>query len=196
MAQGPSEDISELLDAVAKGHQEAKSRLYELAYPRLKAIAVAWMRRERPDHTLQPTALVHEAYLRLTEDFPSPLENRSHFFRVAAGAMRRVLVEHARKHAALKRGGGWKKLYLSATLEPEVPPTQVDVLALEEALQDLRRFNPDFERIVELRIFGHFTMKEIAEELEKPLSTVEQYWSFAKAWLNKRLTERENDNAS
>jgi RNA polymerase sigma factor (TIGR02999 family) len=152
-------------------------------YDELRRLAARHMRRERPGHTLQPTALVHEVYLRLAEKAPAPWQNRAHFFGIAAESMRRVLVEHARRRNAAKRGGG----EAPGTLQPPEAGRAVDVLALDDALTRLASIDPERSRIVELRFFGGLTVEEAAEVLAVSPATVTRRWLLAKAWLYKRL---------
>jgi RNA polymerase sigma factor (TIGR02999 family) len=152
-------------------------------YDELRRLAARHMRRERPGHTLQPTALVHEVYMRLAEQAPAPWQNRAHFFGIAAQSMRRVLVEHARRRNAAKRGGGPEGVGLQL---PEAGRA-VDVLVLDDALTRLAQIDPERSRIVELRFFGGLTVEEAAEVLEVSPATVTRRWRLAKAWLYQRL---------
>jgi RNA polymerase sigma factor (TIGR02999 family) len=152
-------------------------------YDELRRLAARYMRRERPGHTLQPTALVHEVYMRLAEQAPVPWQNRAHFFAIAAQSMRRVLVEHARRRNAAKRGGG----HGAATLFLPEEGKAVDVLVLDDALMRLERIDPERSRIVELRFFGGLTVEEAAEVLGVSPATVNRRWRLAKAWLYQRL---------
>ena len=153
-------------------------------YDELRRLAARHMRRERPGHTLQPTALVHEVYLRLADKAPAPWQNRAHFFGIAAESMRRVLVEHARRRNAAKRGGGREA---PGALQPPDAGRAVDVLALDDALTQLARIDPERSRIVELRFFGGLTVEEAAEVLAVSPATVTRRWGLAKAWLYQRL---------
>jgi RNA polymerase sigma factor (TIGR02999 family) len=153
-------------------------------YDELRRLAARHMRRERPGHTLQPTALVHEVYMRLAEQAPAPWQSRAHFFGIAAESMRRVLVEHARRRNTAKRGGGREA---PGALQLPSAGRAVDVLALDDALTRLARIDPDRSRIVELRFFGGLTVEEAAEVLAVSPATVTRRWRLAKAWLYQRL---------
>ena len=161
--------------------------LTPLVYDDLRRLAARYMQREPVDHTLQPTALVHEAYLRLIDQRQVQWRNRAHFFAMAAGMMRRVLVDHARGRLAEKRGGGWDRVTL---VEDQLAAAQggVDVLALHESLERLAAFDPQQERIVELRYFGGLTIEETAEVVGISPATVVREWTIAKAWLRADLS--------
>ena len=156
-------------------------------YDELRRLATSYLRRERVDHTLQPTALVHEAYLRLAAQDVS-WRNREHFVSVAAQMMRRVLVDHARGHVRDKRGGGLKLAI--ADMDCLAPAEGNDLLALDEALQRLARRYPQKSRVVELRFFGGLSIEETARVLQVSDSTVERDWKFARAWLARELNPR------
>lgn len=153
-------------------------------YTELRRLASSYMRRERSQHTLQPTALVNEAYLRLVNG-PDAISNRKHFFALAAQAMRRVLVDHARQKRSLKRGGGAVQVTLDAV--PGLPARSLDVIALDEALSDLATLDPRAVTIVELRFFAGHTDKEVCELTGENLATVRREWEFARSWLRSRL---------
>jgi RNA polymerase sigma factor (TIGR02999 family) len=155
-------------------------------YSELRRLAARQMRKERPGHTLQTTALVNEAYLKLMSQKNASWENRAHFFGVASRVMREVLVEHARKRAALKRGGA-RKIYLEDVAEPGAPNKSVDLLALDEALQRLERLDPQQCRIVELRFFSGLSVEETAAVLGISPRTVKRDWSVAKVWLRREI---------
>ncbi len=157
-------------------------QMLPLVYEELHRLAAQYLSHERPNHTLQPTALVHEAYLRLINQRDVDWGNRAQFLGVAAGMMRRILVNHARDRAAAKRGGKREQVSLSLVDAPSGGP-DVDLLALEDALEQLAVHDPRKARVVELRFFGGLSMKEVAELLEVSLPTVERDWSFARAWL-------------
>lgn len=166
----------------------------ERFYGDLRAIAGAYLREQRPGHTLQPTALVHEAFLKLQSADPSAAEDRSHFLALAATAMRQILVNHARARATLKRGGGdADRLRLDASdLTASGPgPGQLEILALHDALERLAQADPRKARLVELRFFGGLTSADAAAVLGISLSTAEADWRFARAWLLARLTEQQ-----
>jgi len=156
-------------------------------YAELRRLARMFLAGERPDHTLQPTALVHEAYLRLIDQDKVKWRNRAHFYGVAASMMRRILVDDARSRRADKRGGGWERVTLDEELTPAAP-RDVDVLALNQALERLAAFDPQQERIVELRYFGGLTIEETAEVIGISSATVVREWTIAKARLRADLS--------
>ena len=178
--------ITELLIAWSDGGRDALDELLPLVYEELRRIAARYLRREPGDHTLQPTALVNEAYLRLIDQRRVRWRNRAHFYGVAAQIMRRILVDHARAQRSDKRGGRWERLPLVEDQTP-APGGDVDVLALDEALQRLAAFDPQQERIVELRYFGGLTIDEVAEVIGISAATVVREWTIAKAWLRAEL---------
>jgi RNA polymerase sigma factor (TIGR02999 family) len=182
--------ITQLLIAWSEGGRDALDHLLPLVYADLRRQASRYMRRESPGHPLQPTALVHEAYLRLIDQRRVKWRNRAHFYGVAAGMMRRVLVDDARARLAEKRGDGWERVTLS---EVEAKPAglgEVDVLALHDALERLAAFDPRKARIVELRYFGGLTIEEAAEVIDISEATVVREWTIAKAWLRADLSKR------
>jgi RNA polymerase sigma factor (TIGR02999 family) len=166
----------------------ASNRLFEAVYAELRRLAGGMMRGERRDHTLQPTALVHETYLRLVGGSEIEWRNRAHFFGIAASAMRRILVEHARQRAAAKRGGAWKRVTLDSEIaQPGV--SDVEVLDLDRALTNLAELDGRAARVVELRVFAGMEMKEIAHILGVSERTVHGDWRVAKMWLARELSE-------
>ena len=169
------------------GSQAMYDELFPLVYAELRRIAAREMRREKPGRTLQTTALVHEAYLRLLKDASLSFENRAHFLGIAARAMREILIEHARARSARKRGGGAVRLTLD-DLTAAVPSPSIDVLALDEALQRLARLDERHARVVELRYFGGLSVEETAAALELSPATVKRDWTLARAWLFRELT--------
>jgi RNA polymerase sigma factor (TIGR02999 family) len=173
---------TQLLLAWGAGDREALDQMLPLVYGELHRLAAHYLSRERPDHTLQPTALVHEAYLRLVNQRDVDWRNRAQFLGVAAGMMRRILVNHARDRAAAKRGGVREQVSLSLIDAPSGGP-DVDLIALEDALERLAAHDQRKARVVELRFFGGLTMEEVAEVLTISRPTVERDWSFARAWL-------------
>jgi RNA polymerase sigma factor (TIGR02999 family) len=179
---------TQLLVAWSEGRREALDQLLPLVYDDLRRIATAHMRREVASHSLQPTALVHEAYFRLIDQRRANWHNRAHFLGVAAGVMRRILVDHARARRAEKRGGGVEHISLIADKMAADNPRGIDVLALHESLERLAAFNPRQERIVELRYFGGLTVEEVAEVIGISTATVDRDWTFAKAWLRADLS--------
>jgi RNA polymerase sigma-70 factor, ECF subfamily len=182
-----SSDVTQILQAWSEGDQSAPERLMPLVYQELRRVAGDYLRRERPDHTLQATALVHEAYLKLVDQTRVDWKNRAHFCGIAAQLMRRVLMEHARAHNAEKRGGKMEKLYLDETRElaQERAP---DLIALDDALKSLASTFPRESEVVELKFFGGLEAKEIAEVLHVSTKTVLRDWSFAKLWLCRELS--------
>jgi RNA polymerase sigma-70 factor (ECF subfamily) len=182
----PPEDITQILQEVSGGNREAPARLMPLVYDELRRLADHYLRRERPDHTLQPTALVHEAYLKLIDQTRVDWQNRAHFFGVAAQLMRRILVDHARRHQAEKRGGFRQKLTLDEAVDYS-RTRDVDLVKLDDALTALAQFDARQSRVVELRFFGGLTIEETAEALSVSPATVKVDWSMAKAWLRREI---------
>ena len=182
----PQIGVTELLADWNKGDQEALSKLIPLVYDELHKLASRHLRRERSDHTLQTTALVHEAYLKLVDQKDANWQNRAQFFAVAAQMMRRILVDYARRHLASKRGGSFYKVTLDDGL---TSPAQDDaeLLALDEALERLAALDPRQSRVVELRIFGGLTLEETAHAIKISPRTARREWSMAKAWLRKEI---------
>ncbi|RMG53268.1 MAG: sigma-70 family RNA polymerase sigma factor [Acidobacteria bacterium] len=183
-----SGEITQLLLEWRHGHQAALQRLMPLVYDELHRLAEMYMRQERPGHTLQPTALVHEAYLRLVGTESPSWQNRAHFFAAAAQAMRHILVDHARRRRAAKRAGVGLLLTLNNLASPSGERT-VDLIALDQALTHLATFDPQKSQIVELRFFGGLTIKETAEVLGLSPTTVSRHWRLARAWLYSQLKE-------
>lgn len=183
MPEPPAPDqVTRLLIGYGRGDREALDRLLPQVYDELRRLAGAQMSGERPDHTLQATALVHEAFLRLVDQRSVDWRNRAQFFGLAARMMRRILVNHARDRAALKRGGAGEKLTLGAIEDWSGEP-DLDLEALDDALEKLHALDERKSRVVELKFFGGLNTKEIAEVLESSTATVERDWRFAKAWL-------------
>lgn len=180
-------EVTALLEAWSRGEEEAPERLIELVYGELRAIAGNYFRRERAAVTLQPTGLVHEAYLKLVDQTRVEWRNRGHFFAVASQAMRRILVDHARARAAEKRGAGAAPVSLGVDIAQETPVAPIDVLALDQALGRLAAADPDQARIVELRFFGGLTLEETAESVGRSLATVKREWRTARAFLHREL---------
>lgn len=179
-------DITHLLLDLRAGNADAMARLMPIVYRELRRLAANYMRQERPDHTLQPTALVHEAYLRLVGQTERNWQNRAHFFAVAAQAMRTVLIDHARTNLAGKRGGGQVHVKLDHALTAAAPEPQA-VLALDEALKRLEEVDQRASRVVELRWFVGLSIDEAAHVMGISEKTVRREWSFAKAWLQAEL---------
>ena len=183
-------EVTALLAAWRDGDPQAPGRLMPLVYDELRRLASRSMKRERPDHTLQPTALVHEAYLRLTGASAPRWQDRVHFFAVASQVMRRLLVDHARARRTGKRGNGVRALPLESALEVGGPYGGPEgLLALDEALRELAGHDPRKARIVELRFFGGLTLEETAEVLGLSTSTVTLEARLARAWLYRRMRE-------
>jgi len=182
----PRDDVTALLLDWSGGDGEALERLLPILYQELHQLARGYFSREDSGHTLQPTALVHEVYLRLVDQKRVHWQNRAHFLGVAAQMMRRILVDHARRRKASKRGGGAKNLALDEALD-QPGEAQVDYLALDEALDRLAAFDPAQSRLVELRFFAGLTVKETAEVLSISPATVKREWSVARAWLYRQM---------
>jgi RNA polymerase sigma-70 factor (ECF subfamily) len=191
MATRSPQGITQLLERWSQGDEEALDQLMPLVYAELHRLAGAYLRRERGDHTLQPTALVNEAYLKLVRQRNIHWQNRAQFFGVAAQLMRRILVDHARANYADKRGGDRVNVSLKNIGAFGTQPT-ADILALHDVLNRLAEIDPDQSRIVELRFFGGLTIEEAAEVMEVSHSTVEREWKIAKAWLKRELTKSGN----
>lgn len=181
-----SSPVTDLLYRWRQGDSQALDRLIPLVYQELRSLADHYLRRERPDHTLQSTALVHEAYLRLAGGTPPALHDRPHFFGIAARLMREILVEHARAEHAAKRGGGACTLALDDALDV-ARPAEVDLLLLDDALNALARLDPRQSRIVELRFFTGLSIDETAEALGISPATVSREWTTARAFLLREL---------
>jgi RNA polymerase sigma factor (TIGR02999 family) len=181
-------DITTLLDRWSQGDEEAFKALVPLVYEELKRLADHYLRHERADHTLQPTALVHEAYLRLSNVRAMRLENRKHFYGAAAQVMRRLLVDHARQRKAEKRGGAAPELVpFDAALEAPID-LRLDFVALNDALEALATFAPEKARVVELRYFGGMSIDDTGALLGIAPATVKRHWTFARAWLHRALS--------
>jgi RNA polymerase sigma factor (TIGR02999 family) len=178
--------ITQLLERWDDGDESALDEITPLVYAELRHLAAAYLRRERPDHTLQATALVNEAYLRLVGQKHGRWQGRKHFYGIAARLMRQVLVEHARRHGAEKRGAGRVAVTLDHADEVARLP-EVDILAVHEALERLAKFDEQQARIVELRFFGGLSIAEVADALRIGHATVEREWGLARAWLRKEL---------
>ncbi|MFN0166297.1 MAG: sigma-70 family RNA polymerase sigma factor [Bryobacteraceae bacterium] len=179
-------EISRLLHLWSEGDQSALEDLIPIVYAELRRIGRRYMRAERPGHTLQTTALVNEAYLRLVDQRGKRFENRAHFFAIAAQSMRQILVDHARKQKRLKRGGGCHPLDLeeAALISPQ---RSEEILALHQALDRLGSFDPRKSKVVEMRYFGGLSVEETAHVLQVSPNTVIRDWSLAKAWLSREL---------
>ena len=181
-------NITEMLREWSGGKTEVMDDLLPLIYDELRRRAAAYLRRERPNHTLQPTALVHEAYLKLIDQRQDNWASRDHFFAIAAQAMRRILVDHARGRHRQKRGGSNEDLPLEDALLAAADEANVDLIALDEAMKKLARLDPQQERVVELRYFGGLSLDEAADTLSISRATAARDWQVAKAWLYREMT--------
>ena len=189
------QEVTQILQHLSDGQKDAAGRLLPLVYDELRALAAGYLRNERANHTLQPTALVHEAYLRMVDQTSVSWQNRSHFFGIAAQAIRRILVDHARARHAAKRGG---KQRLRLTLNEELAGadnSEIDLLAIDDALTKLADLSDRQCRIVELRFFSGLTVEEVAEILDVSPRTVKGDWRVARAWLKRELGRGEDDDA-
>jgi len=188
----PPHDVTALLKRYSNGDQDALSQLIPQIYNELRRLASFYLQSERVDHTLQTTALVHEAYLRLVDQKQVEWSNRNHFFGVAAQMMRRILVDHARKHVSLKRGGSFSRISLeqAAVFSRERPR---ELIAVDELLTRLASLDPQGSRIVELRFFAGLSLEETAEVTGLSTATVRREWSAVKAWLTREIRKFGND---
>ncbi len=184
-----SQDVTLLLIELTKGNKEAASKLIPLVYDELHRLAKRHMRRERSDHTLQATALVNEAYLKLVEQRSVRWQSRAHFFAIAAQTMRRILVDYARGHLRGKRGCGHKMVALDEALVFS-PEQSLEFLELDESLERLAQLDPRQSKVVELRFFAGLTVEETADALQVSAKTVKRDWSVAKAWLHGDLRHK------
>jgi RNA polymerase sigma factor (TIGR02999 family) len=187
-----SPDISALLEAWGRGDLAARDQLMPVVYEELRRRAKAYLRRERIEHTLQPTALVHETYLRLARQDRMVWRNRAQFYGVAAQMMRRILVDHARARKMAKRSGQWARISLAGVAVAHHAP-DVDVLDLHAALEELAAFDKRKSQVAELRFFGGLSLEETGEVLQVSIATVEREWQAARAWLYSRLKVRRHD---
>ncbi|HET7695977.1 MAG TPA: sigma-70 family RNA polymerase sigma factor [Vicinamibacterales bacterium] len=179
--------FDDLVDRATRGDAPALEALMPLVYAELRRLAAHYLKGERPGQTLQPTALVHEAYLKLLKDRPERWQNRAHFCAIAAHAMRQILIERARARHALKRGGGQPRVTFDEALPAPAPAQSVDMLALDAALDRLAELDAGQARIVELRYFGGLSIEETAEAMKISPATVKRHWAAARAWLAKEL---------
>jgi RNA polymerase sigma-70 factor (ECF subfamily) len=182
----PGGEITRFLVKWGSGDSDALDDLMPLVYNELRRLAGSCLRRERRNHTLQPTALVHEAYLRLVDQRSTDWQGRAQFFGIAARLMRNILVDHARKHTAAKRGGPAIRLSLSEADRFDSKP-DVELITLDLALQKLEAIKPQHSRIIELRFFGGLSIRETAQVLGISHATVERDWTFARAWLRREI---------
>jgi RNA polymerase sigma-70 factor (ECF subfamily) len=188
MATRSPEGVTQLLERWSQGDEEALGQLMPLVYDELHRLAGAYLRRERREHTLQPTALINETYLKLIDQRHPNWKNRAQFFGVAAQLMRRILIDHARRHHASKRGGDRLNVSLR-NLGAFGNQPDADLLTLHDALERLAKIDPEQSRLVELKFFGGLTIEETAEVMEVSHGTVEREWKIARAWLKRELTK-------
>jgi RNA polymerase sigma factor (TIGR02999 family) len=188
ISNSPPSDVTRLLVDWQNGSEEALDQLMPLVYNELRAIANRYLSRERNDHTLQSTSLVHEAYVRMIDQRHVQWQNRAHFLGIAAQMMRRILVDHARAEHRLKRGGPLPSLSLDAAVAVATPSREIDLLALDEALDRLAAIDAQQSRLVELRFFSGLTIEEAAVALGISAGTVKREWSTAKAWLFREMS--------
>ena len=181
-------DLTQILLDWSNGDKEAPAKLTPLVYDELRRLANHYLRRERPDHTIQPTALVHEAYIRLVDQNSVQWQNRAHFFGIAARIMRQILVNYALAHQTAKRGGDQYKLSLDEAIGLAQEP-EMNLVALDEALKSLEVIDERKSRIVELRFFSGLSLEEVAEVLGISLATVKREWRMARAWLYTEITK-------
>jgi len=193
MQELSSEPVSELLAKWRAGDEESLRRLVPLVYNELRRLAHNHLRKERPDHTLQSTALVHEAYLRLMKGKPLQFENRAHFFAVSAQLMRQILVEYARRQNAAKRDAGYRVTLDSAIALAK--SRRLDLVALDDALNGLAKLDPQQSRIVELRFFGGLSIEETSHVLGVSPATVKRDWTTARIWLYHEISRTQCDDA-
>ncbi len=187
--------VTQLLDAAAAGDPAAAAELLPLVYGELRKLAAVRLAAEAPGHTLQATALVHEAYVRLAGAGPERGWNsRGHFFAAAAEAMRRILIDRAREKIALKRGGGRKRVPLNEVDPPAGTPPE-DLLALDEALEQLSSLDPTAAQLVKLRYFAGLSVEEVATTMNLSAATAYRHWAFARAWLHNQFAGRPTDSA-
>ena len=180
-------DVTELLRAWGDGDRSALDRLVPQVYAKLRQLARAQLRRERPGHTLQPTALVHESFLRLVNQDRIQWKNRAQFCAMAAQMMRRILVDHARQHRAAKRGGGDARVTFDEAMDVAERPPDVDVLSLDEVLERLAKLDARQSEVVVLRFFGGLSIDEVAVAMGRSPATVKRDWTTARLWLHREL---------
>ena len=178
--------VTVLLQRFARGDQSALDQVLPIVYAELRRLAAGYLRNERPNHTLQPTALINEAYARLVGQSQPDFESRAHFVGVAAQTMRQILVDHARTRNAQKRGGDLEKVQLNESIDA-VAERPWAMMALDDALHELARMDPFKSRVIEMRFFGGFTAEESAELLDIPVSTVRRELRVAQAWLQREI---------
>ena len=185
-------DVTILLERINDGDGKAPEQLLPLVYGELRKLAHSYLQNERSDHTLQATALVHEAYIRLVDWEKVSWQNRAHFFAVAANVMRKILVDHAREKKAQKRDSGQKLSLDQAVSLPSQSPREIDLIALDDALEKLAKFDKTQSKIVELRFFGGLTIEETAHAINISPATVKREWTVAKTWLFREIKGNNN----
>ena len=183
-----SQDVTGLLQKWGEGDRDVLNQLLPAVYDELHRMAARYLRHERPDHTFQPTALINEAYVRLVDQKNVKWENRAHFFAIAANIMRRILVDHARGHQAAKRGGSMIKLPLDEAVHRAPKQEEMDLVALDEALTQLAKIDPEQSRLVELRYFAGLTIEETAQVMGISPATVKRKWTISRAWLRREIS--------
>jgi RNA polymerase sigma factor (TIGR02999 family) len=191
MCAATAESVSKLLVKWGQGDLEAREALIPFVYDELRRVARRHLGRERPDHTLESAALVHEAYVRLVDKEPPQWQNRAHFFGVAAQLMRHLLVDHARNRRAAKRGAGALLLTLNEQIALPRQKREVDLEALDDALNRLARLDPQQSRLIELRFFGGLSIEEAAVVLGISPATVKREWATARAWLQREMKQKD-----
>ncbi len=189
----PNADATRLLNRLSDGDASAENELFELIYSELHQLAQAHMQKEPAAHTLQPTALVHEAYVRLVRADDLSFQSRGHFYSLASKVMRSCLVDHARRKKSEKRGGDRVRVALDGVLSPTGEAHELELIAVNEAVEQLTSLKPELGRIAELRFFGGLSIPQVAETLEVPKRTVERRWKLASAWLFDALKDLDED---
>ncbi len=184
----PSQEVTAILLKASEGEANAVNQLFAVLYDDLRRIAAERMSHEAAGHTLQPTALVHEAYVRLVDQTRCQWQDRSHFLAVASQVMRRILVDHARSRGRAKRGGGWNRVTLDKALVESAEAQDMNLIALDDALNKLHQVHPEKAQVVEMRYFGGLTVAECAQVLGISLRTVARQWDFAQAWLFREIS--------
>ena len=190
MESNRSSRVTQLLEKFEPGDRHAAEQLFTDVYGELRAIAARYLHRERKEHTLQPTALVHEAYLKLVGPTRVAWRGRAHFLAIAARVMRQILVDHARRHGAARRGGNRHRITLDDNLVTE-SNRDVDLLALEDALTKLTKLDPRQAQMIELRFFGGLSIAEVAKVMRRSKRSVEREWTMIRAWLRRELSRSE-----
>jgi RNA polymerase sigma factor (TIGR02999 family) len=185
LSQLPSNTVNHLLAKLQSGDEQALRAVFPLVYNELRNVAHRYLRNERPDHTLQSTALVHEAYLRLEKQGAAEFKNRDHFVAICAQLMRQILVEYARSRKAAKRDGGFR-ISLSGDMASKAP--SLDMIALDEALNELAKLDAQQSRIVELRFFGGLSIEETSNVMNLSPTTVKRHWATARLWLHHQMS--------